>query len=115
MWTLALFELSHNLLYIMGVAAYLWKKKDDKNTSKWTVPQNLHWIHLEGKFPEVLSDEALGLEREAEHTEQRQEHNTGVPTWDSASTGVFSRKRGRNKSWKRLYQSGERNRKWLWS
>lgn len=27
MWTLALFELSHNLLCIMGVAAYLWKKK----------------------------------------------------------------------------------------
>lgn len=48
----------------MAIAACLWEK-NAKNTSKWIVPENLHWIHLEGKFPEdVLSHEALALEQE---------------------------------------------------
>lgn len=102
----------------MNIAAYLWKKMI-KTPANEPCLKNLHWIHLEGKVPEVvLSDEALGFEHETEHTEQRWEHDTegagvDVPTWDSASTGVFSRKRGRNKSWKHLYQSGERNLKCL--
>lgn len=41
-------------------------KKDEKTTSKWNVHENLHWIHLEGKCPEVaLSDEELDLEHES--------------------------------------------------
>lgn len=54
----------------------LFVEKSEKTASKWTVPENLHWIHLEGKFSEVvLSDGALGLEHGS------RTHRASLGTW----------------------------------
>lgn len=112
-WTLAQLELNHNLLY-MGIAAYLWKRiqKHQQMNHAWKSPLN----SPRGKIPwSSFVWWGTGSWTREQNTEQHGEHDTeregtGVPTWDSASAAVFSRKRDRNKSWKHLYQGrGERN------
>lgn len=95
----------------MGIAAYLWKKMKKPPANEPCLKISTEFTWKENFQKSFCLMEHWVLNMRAEHTEHRWEHGTdragtGVSTWDSASAGVFSRKRGRNKSWKHLYKGG---------
>lgn len=95
----------------MGIAAYLWKKMKKPPANEPCLKISTEFTWKENFQKSFCLMEHWVLNMRAEHTEHRWEHGTdkagtGVSTWDSASAEVFSRKRGRNKSWKHLYRGG---------
>lgn len=103
MRTLAQFELNHNFAY-MGITAYLWKKM--KKT-----PENEPCLKISADSPgrKVSWSRFVWWSTRSWTWEQETQSSVRSMTQrDSASAGVFSRKGGRNKSWKYLYQRGKR-------
>lgn len=91
----------------MGIAAYSWKKMQKTPANEPCLKTSTEFTWKENFLKMFCLMKRWLLNKRAEHGPEGA--GTAVPTWDFASTAVFSRKRGRNKSWKHLYQGGERD------